>query len=270
MAVTTDPVKTWETKSSTGKHFEVLDGIRGVAILMVVFYHAMYVNPDSGPIAQAVFKLFQTGRVGVPVFFVLSGFLISFPFFRQREANSRSWWVKHYARRRIGKIIPPFYLSIILFGLYYYLRFSNPAYIVAGLGWALGVSNFFPQHILFNSSYWSLLVEGQFYILLPILFLVTRGLKVRSTTVCLFLILFVIPLLFRQFTWPKHAVDKDPIIFAVTRFPGALDFFAWGVLFAGSFVPLFQTGQDFRAFSVFGYAGIVLLAATLPGSGRLT
>src|SRR6267378_5946985 len=97
----TESMKQWEVKSSTGKHFDVLDGIRGIAILMVVVVHTFYVNPKSGLLLRTIGDLIGTGGTGVPIFFVLSGFLISYPFFRDRSMDTRLWYPDGYTRRRI-------------------------------------------------------------------------------------------------------------------------------------------------------------------------
>lgn len=262
--MSSDLIKKWEIPSSTGKHFDVLDGIRGVAILMVVAFHTFYVNPESGTALRVIGNIFGSGWIGVPIFFVLSGFLISYPFFSEREKDSRFWYQNGYAGRRIGKIIPPFYLSIIIFSLYYFIRFSNAEYLNTGLQWALGVPNFIPSSLRFNTSYWSLIVEVHFYIILPILFLLTRGLKPRHAAAILFFILCVIPLIARQLTWPEQqAASKDVIGFLMARFPCALDFFAWGVLFSGVFVSLSKVRDEVRAMSLLGYVGAVLLIVSI-------
>jgi peptidoglycan/LPS O-acetylase OafA/YrhL len=255
----TNSVKRWEVTSSTGKHFDVLDGIRGVAILMVVAYHTFYTNPGSGALMRTIGGALGTGWMGVPIFFVLSGFLISYPFFRERTVDGKFWYQRGYTSRRIGKIIPPFYLSIVIFTLYYFLRFSDPAYLHAAWQWAVGLPNFVPPAANFKASYWSLIVEVHFYIILPPLFFFTRGRKPRATTALLFLFLFAVPLVARQLTWPD-APDKEGVQFLMSRFPCDLDFFAWGVLFSGLFVSLSSIRDKVRVLSSFGYVGLALLA----------
>jgi peptidoglycan/LPS O-acetylase OafA/YrhL len=258
-----DSVKQWEVQSSTGKHFDVLDGLRGVAILMVVVFHTFYVNPGSGIALQAFGKIIQTGWMGVPIFFVLSGFLISYPFFRGRAADNNFWYQSGYARRRIGKILPPYYLSIAILVLYYLLRSSDPAFLHAAWQWALGLPNFFQSDVPFNISYWSLIVEVHFYILLPVLFWLTRGLKPGITAVLLFGILFLVPLIVRHLTWPEVAASRATISFLMNRFPTALDFFGWGILFAGLFVSLSGDRGELRTLGLLGQVGLLLMAATV-------
>ena len=242
--------------------------MRGAAILMVVAFHAFYTNPESGKLIHAVGSIVGMGWLGVPIFFVLSGFLISYPFFRQRTANSRFWYLNGYVLRRIGKIIPPFYLSIVVFAVYYILRFSDLAYLQSALQWAVGLPNFFPSTLLFNISYWSLVVEAHFYILLPLLFLLVRGLNLRHTALFLFFVLFAVPLVARQLTWPDQPFTKDSVVFLMQRFPCQLDFFAWGILFSWVFVSASSARENLRALSLLGYVGLILLLTSI-GLGAL-
>ncbi len=75
-------------KPSSGYFFGYLDSIRAFAVLGVVFFHCLYFDPDGGPLKKALFSLVRGGWMGVPIFFVLSGFLISFPIFKNSDAFS--------------------------------------------------------------------------------------------------------------------------------------------------------------------------------------
>ena len=272
-----DKIKHWEVLPSTGRHFDLLDGLRGVAILMVVCFHNFYFNPQSGLLIRCLGSLNGRGGVGVPIFFILSGFLISLPFFKVR-ATDATWYVRGYARRRAAKIIPPFYLSLIILTLYYLVRYSNLGYFWTALRWAVGICNFIPETLNFNSVYWSLIVEVQFYLILPLLFWLTRNSKLRQKIIINFGLLFVIPLLVRELTWPSDSIlqgikvqigmtPSEYTFFLICRFPGQLDYFAWGVLFAGvwSAMPIdaLKAKSEFRLLSLLGYVGATLLVTTI-------
>jgi peptidoglycan/LPS O-acetylase OafA/YrhL len=264
-------LKKWEIKPSTNRHFDALDGLRGLAILLVVAYHTLYTNPAHGVLSRAAGYVIRAGWMGVPVFFVLSGFLISYPFFKGREADARFCYPQGYARRRFGKILPPFYLSILLFVGFYWWQLHDAAYVTAAWRWATGAANFSPIPVPFNLSYWSLIVEAQFYFVLPLLFWLTRGLPTRTTTIVVFALLALVPPAVRHFVWPSGVYVLPPspadlhldVMLRLTRFPGQLDHFAWGIAFAGVYVQLTKAGQDLRALSIFGYAGLMLMSATL-------
>lgn len=264
-------LKQWAVAPTTGRHLDVLDGLRGVAILIVVAYHTLYTNPAHGVLSRGAGYIIAAGWMGVPVFFVLSGFLISYPFFRGRHTNARFWYPDGYAQRRIGKILPPFYLSILLFLGFYWWLYRDPAYFTSAWKWATGLANFTAIPVPFNLSYWSLIVEAHFYLLLPLLFWLTRGLSVRHTTVILFFVFFAGPLIARHLTWPpgiytlpSYETDMyKEITLKLTRFPCQLDYFAWGIVFAGVYVMLASVREHLRGLSVFGYLGLLLMAVTL-------
>lgn len=256
-------IRNWEAPTSIGNHFAVLDGIRGVAILMVVIFHSFYTNPDSGSMSQIIGLLIGGGGMGVPIFFVLSGFLISYPFLYKKEKNTHTWWVEGYIERRAGKILPPYFLSLLLFTVYYSIRFSDSVYLKTAFQWALGLPNF--MHIAdgFQVPYWSLVVEMHFYLLLPGLFFLTKWLSARNSAIILFIIFWTTPFAVRQLTWPMQAPTLQNIQFLMVRFPCQLDYFSWGILFSLIFVSLSAARDQIRSLSILGYAGAILLFASL-------
>ncbi len=144
-----------------------LDLLRLLAILLVLGRH-MEDRPDTFSYASKMF--FETwkrgGWVGVDLFFVLSGFLVSGLLFSEYQARGRLSLARFYTRRG-WKIYPPFYTLIVctilvnyLFDLHLYRRqvFSELTFLQSYL---LGMWN----------HTWSLSVEEHFYILLPLLLL---------------------------------------------------------------------------------------------------
>jgi peptidoglycan/LPS O-acetylase OafA/YrhL len=261
-------LKRWEISASTGSHFDVLDGLRGVAILLVVSFHTLYTNPADGVLARLMGYVFTAGWMGVPIFFVLSGFLISFPFFKGRKAEPAFWYQRGYASRRMGKILPPFYLSVVI-SVAICLLFHDWVGLDSAWKWATGLANFIETPTSFSPFYWSLIVESHFYLLLPLLFWMTRGRTVTTTATILFLFLFLVPLLARYLTWPAgmtvwpDAARLSTCEWLFRRFPCQLDYFAYGVLFAGIYVALETGTAQLRPLSLFGYAGAALMIATL-------
>jgi peptidoglycan/LPS O-acetylase OafA/YrhL len=213
--------------------------------------------------------------MGVPIFFVLSGFLISYPFFKGRAGDPAFWWQHGYGWRRAAKIIPPFYLSLLISILpcFWTDDWTNLDY---AWKWATGVANFIQTPTTFSPFYWSLIIESQFYILLPLLFLLCRRLDPAKTALVIFGILFFIPLLVRQLTWPSGMTvwpDETTAAtcgFLFARFPCQLDYFAYGILFAGVYVALGAAREQLRALAAFGLAGLALMAATLVLWGMWT
>ena len=255
--------KSWQARTSTGNYFEMLDGLRGIAILMVVAYHTFYTNPESHVLVRFIGGMIGQGGRGVQIFFILSGFLVSYPLFRQRQNHPEAWNLKSYAVRRFSKIIPPYYLSIAILTTYFLFRTSDPVYCWIALKYALGLANFIRTTIPFNPTYWFVIIVVQFYILAPLLFRLCRRLQLLPATMCMVLILLLVPLVVRQLTWPAQRLDVNALAFLMERFPCQFDYFAWGVLFSGILVSLQTLRDKARALSFLGYAGAVLFVLNL-------
>ncbi len=158
-----------------------IDGLRGIAILLVVWYHAPFLFRDTAGFPQEMFQgTFQrifwgmstAGWVGVDLFFVVSGFLISSILLRSREVGSS---LQVFWYRRGLRILPlaVLYLSILQLNT----AFHNPLRILDSFdGWLAYLFYFGNVHIALNGwqpvvvmILWSLAVEEQFYIFWPIL-----------------------------------------------------------------------------------------------------
>ncbi|HTD95382.1 MAG TPA: acyltransferase [Edaphobacter sp.] len=152
-------------------HIPALDGIRGLAVLMVLFDHLFWSNPVTG---NRIFDLLNAIReasyVGVNLFFALSGFLITGILLD--TLNTPRFFANFYARRTL-RIFPLYYgLLLVLLLLtrplhfvwsgwqYYYLTYtSNLALWRSHVPLVLGRFNI--------NHFWSLQVEEQFYLIWP-------------------------------------------------------------------------------------------------------
>jgi peptidoglycan/LPS O-acetylase OafA/YrhL len=139
-------------------HLPELDGLRGLAVLLVLWAH-------SYPLVEALASL--TGRriglayFGVDVFFVLSGFLITRILLRDREFGSP---LRYFWGRRFLRIFPIYYLVLAVVAVFAWGR---------GIGWcAAYLSNFYfayhPQPDGYLNHLWSLAVEEHYYIVWPL------------------------------------------------------------------------------------------------------
>ncbi|MDA9966258.1 acyltransferase [Gammaproteobacteria bacterium] len=166
-----------------------IDGLRALAVLPVIFFHAGY-------------ELFSGGFVGVDIFFVISGYLITSIIIGQMANDSFSI-VKFY-ERRARRILPAlFFVSFISIPFAWLWLSPND---LQNFGKSLIAVSTFSSNILFwmESSYfatdaelipllhtWSLAVEEQFYILFPLFLIVAWKLKIRLMIfilLCLFII----------------------------------------------------------------------------------
>lgn len=135
------------------------DGIRGIAVLLVWLSHTS--GRDQAAIDWLSFQ--GIGHIGVMLFFVLSGYLLSMPI-----SSGRNFDFKTYLIRRFCRIAPLYYLVIIFTYLYqqYTGEISNRyLYITEGLSGLI-------KHLLFikgDSVFWTISTEFVFYLILPML-----------------------------------------------------------------------------------------------------
>lgn len=144
-------------------HIPELDGIRGIAALMVVFHHLCFTAYNfsawhSG-LVRKLAVIGSYGDSGVDVFFVLSGFLITSLLIRDRE--SPRYYQDFYWKRALR--ILPLYLICIL-GLFIF----QPEYRKFALLCLLFLANFAQVfHVSATGPFWTLAIEEQFYLLWP-------------------------------------------------------------------------------------------------------
>ena len=168
-------------------HLLPLDGVRGLAILMVIGSHAFESNyQTASPFVRLMGEALRFGVVGVDLFFVLSGFLITGILYDSLRDDG--YFRKFYVRRAL-RIFPLYYgVLIVCFVLTgpFHLHWGN-------MGWLLVfyLQNFRPTVIATFSPgshvalyhFWSLAVEEQFYLVWPaVVFLVRTKKGLLRTT----------------------------------------------------------------------------------------
>jgi peptidoglycan/LPS O-acetylase OafA/YrhL len=228
-----------------------LDGIRGLAALYVVAYHIFvrawpgYPGANHAPFWAAWLSY---GRGGVAMFIVLSGFSLGL-------GPSRSGWkfksIATYAHRRAWRILPPYWAA---------LGFSLVMtwFVLAQPGWALPngksvvVYGLLVQDVFSvgspNRAFWSIAIEAQLYVLLPLLLLLVRRVSARAMVGLVAAIVVTIGLLGPHVPLMNSALVKFTPDLAVL--------FAVGLLAAG----IVTAGERTRSRPWAGYA----LAATVP------
>ncbi len=171
---------------------QIIDGLRGIAILMVISWHYVHVGlarsavEDNGFIIRVIGFVTMFSWSGVDLFFVLSGFLIGGISMDNR--NSMSFFKTFYIRR-ILRILPLYFIFIFIFYIAIYINMGN-----FGPGFEWLFRSPFPiwSYVTFTQNFfmsvardfgpnwagvsWSLAIEEQFYLLLP---LIVRAVKPR-------------------------------------------------------------------------------------------
>ncbi|HEX7903227.1 MAG TPA: acyltransferase [Chitinophagaceae bacterium] len=199
-------------KSDT-KYFPGLDGLRGISCLIVVLTHNFGFS-----------NFFEFGWLGVDLFFVISGFLITNVLLNSLDTEN---YLKNFYLRRFLRIFPLYYLMLALFifilpafkyfdehlryysenQLWFWLYFQNWLFIFN-----------FPTEAKHLTHFWSLAVEEQFYLLWPLIILWLRTPKKLIS----FILLVLISLFFiRSYVWYLHIEGFNYTVFyRFTRIDG--------------------------------------------------
>lgn len=157
-------------------HISELDGLRGIAIIIVVFFHywTMAIVP-FGKASKLIIGFSSLFWSGVDLFFVLSGFLIGGILIRNRTSPN---YFKTFYIRRFTRIFPIYFLSLALFFICSSIPFfmQIPDLINSPIPiWPFGlfIQNFFiiPDNLTpaWLVPTWSLAIEEQFYLFIPLI-----------------------------------------------------------------------------------------------------
>jgi peptidoglycan/LPS O-acetylase OafA/YrhL len=146
-----------------------IDVLRGCAVLMVVVFHGTaFGAPElrwGSRIADALYGLTAWGWLGVNLFFVISGFLITG--ILDDTARRRDYYNRFYLRRALR--ILPAYLAVL--ALAWATGFATPNYVAICLLFLANMPGLFLRHgYVLYGPLWSLAVEEQFYLLWPMLY----------------------------------------------------------------------------------------------------
>jgi len=162
-------------ESAAVGHMPVLDGIRGIAILAVLLFHFITPENRDGLVNSTVVWVFSYGALGVDLFFVLSGFLITGILY---DARSDEHYFRNFYMRRLLRIFPLYYGVLIVIFLVLPLVPALRGSELSGLrayqawAWLYAVNIYLAIHdgwvLSYIEHFWSLAVEEQFYLIWPL------------------------------------------------------------------------------------------------------
>lgn len=188
----------FEKTSSQNLQIDSLDGLRGVAILFVLFSHTSVLGPLLGV------NFAGAGRYGVLLFFFLSSFLLSIPLLKKKSLLDSKIWT-NYAKRRCLRIFPLMatvltinYALNNLFHLHLYKDYS----IVE----TLKIMSLYEAKDVF----WTIYIEFRFYLLLPAMIFLFRLFK-NNILFCTIITLSIISA--NEFIWPLKGFGLFPVDF---------------------------------------------------------
>ena len=197
-----------------------LNGIRAIASIAVVLSHTTLalkefnlslnifgVNSDGSP------KGYLLASYGVTMFFVLSGFLITF--LLQKESEQKEINIKKFYIRRILRIWPLyyFYITLCLIAFFSFGIAFNFKSLIYYLFFAANVPFIFNFTLPFLNHFWSIGVEEQFYLFWPWVIK-----KVKKRIIPLLIILIIIQNIIRVLLWYFYPFSESAIFSMVNRF----------------------------------------------------
>jgi peptidoglycan/LPS O-acetylase OafA/YrhL len=215
--------------------FDAIDALRGLAITLVIVYHAGPLSWRLAPyrsdgwlawpslgVKWLLVPFFHFGFAGVHAFFVLSGFCIHLRAARRKAAGATvTLDLPSYALRRFWRIYPPYWIALFAFGLLVPLVAggrpdAGDLALHAGMLHTLNERSFFS----INPAFWSLATEEQFYLAYPLVMALLSRWGMRRV---------LLASLALSLAWRGAALALLP--------PTVANFMAWRVLVHGLFLP---------------------------------
>lgn len=254
-----------------GRHLPALDGVRGLAILLVLVYHLMLFNNDTGHRwMNRLSSVRELGWMGVDLFFVLSGFLITGILY---DTVHQRHFFRNFYMRRFLRIFPLYYgflFALLLLTPVLHVIWSGHQYVL--LAYLQNTDLWFPNAdfhlapLVDLTHFWSLAVEEQFYLFWPpLVFLIKDRRRLMQVAVALSVCALALRIALRLHGPP---VPLAPML-ACT--PCRMD-----TLLIGAFLALLLRGgktqiakwtPSFLFFAIMGM--IVVVALRVPGSKAL-
>lgn len=218
------------TNGTTHKRILELDGLRACAIIAVFLSHAFRI---------------RMLWIGVDMFFVLSGFLITGILVDLKHKDLKGYFL-HFYQRRVRRILPPYLLVLVVVSIFFGLSWTKLWYMYFGLtNYIMQIPG--PEFMPFNPL-WSLGVEEQFYLLWPLAVYFVSDRKLPYVAIAL----MVIAPILRVLAIPYDADHQ--LVYMGTPF--RMDDLAMGALL--TFVWR-SHGEKVRRY---GYLGLILVALT--------
>ncbi len=170
-------------------YIEPIEGLRGVAVLWVVAFHYVVVRSAAFPTdpwlqlvaaSPAAQVIVRNGYLGVDLFFLITGFLLTLPWFRHAAEGRAAPATREFYRRRANRILPAYYVQLLVLFLicipllrdltywktdlaYYLVNFGAH---VTMLHYTTPITS---ASLSLNGALWTLALEAQYYLLLPVL-----------------------------------------------------------------------------------------------------
>lgn len=254
-------------------HVVGLDGVRGVAVLLVFISHFHWIlSPD--PFLTKVTpwhfinRTFEAGFMGVDIFFVLSGFLITSLLMKDRSTNQKNLFKRFY-RRRALRLLPALYALLI--ADFFVSRWENfPGDIQWRTTWHAilflnnwNIVNNFGKAQNDLGHLWSLGIEEQFYLIWPLTIWLLAKLKIPSKMMIpLILFASLVVMVHRTSLWN----DGTSWIILYIRTDTRLDSLLIGAMFAYVYRHYQVPSKILNSVATLSFLGLVYIKYVLDKS----
>lgn len=205
--------------TTTGSYIPEIDGLRFIAIMAVVAVHiagywlvrAGRSYPAMSPIDSELHKVLQLGLYGVHLFFVISGFVLAMPFCKHVFLGGKPVDLSQYFWRRVTRLEPPYVLTMLVYFLF--MPFFGKGswgelwpHLLASLAYVHNIV--YGEGSLINNVAWSLEVEIQFYLLVPLItWLLLLRQSVRRLALIMLILFFSLHSMWLPGHWPKSILQ---------------------------------------------------------------
>lgn len=195
----------------SNKRFQIdsLDGLRGVAVLLVVMSH----TSNSGMYLFPYLDFQGVGKSGVFLFFILSSFLLSVPLLSSNKPIFGAETMSRYWQRRFFRIYPLFFIYLLFILLNSYLFWLLRDKSERGVPFYLDPQSFM-QHLFLMEGKgvtWSIAVEFKFYFLLPIIILFVKKINDFNEVAAIFFLLACLTLTSVLFPASESVINDTSI-----------------------------------------------------------
>lgn len=145
------------------------DTVRALATLWVFAGHLFVVEPALKTLNVPGLPVLMSGYMGVAAFFVLSGFLLSMPFWRAHRAGVGLPCLKTYALRRVARIVPEYFVCVFVLAVISG-AFASRWGVIQVAGCLTFTNTLLPGTYMpaWNPPLWSISIEMMFYLMLPL------------------------------------------------------------------------------------------------------
>jgi peptidoglycan/LPS O-acetylase OafA/YrhL len=201
-------------------YLKQLDGLRGIAILLVLAAHWL--------IGLQTYVNLPFGAMGVNLFFVISGFLITRILLNNKDSDKQSTWFsfRQFYMRRILRIFPIYYLTIFIFLA---ADFSQTKEMIWWLlTYTINIAGCLKLNTGLFGHFWSLAVEEQFYLVFPFFIFFTPRKFIFKGIIAVILLAVLSRILVAVFA----ADEKDIAVISYHFTPCCFDSLGCGALLA--------------------------------------